>query len=146
MRISDWSSDVCSSDLLGDGGAHVGFILDAGYPTWLLAYWGKKRERWDVTELVRRLTSDTAEAAGLYDRGRIAPGLKADLNVLDWDRIGFGSPYVAYDLPAGGKRLLQRGSGYATTIVSGEVTYREGEATGALPGRLDRKGTRLDSN
>ena len=123
---------------LGDGGAHVGFILDAGYPTYLLSYWGKTRERWDVAELVRRLTSDTADAAGLSDRGRIAVGKKGDINIIDWGKIGFGSPYVAYDLPAGGKRLLQKGSGYVATIVSGEVTYRDGEATGALPGRLVR--------
>ena len=123
---------------LGDGGAHVGFILDAGFPTWLLAYWGKQRRRFEIPELVRRLTSDPAGAAGLGDRGTISVGKKADLNVIDFDRIGFEAPYVAYDLPAGGKRLLQRGKGYAATIVSGAMTYRDGEATGTLPGRLVR--------
>jgi N-acyl-D-aspartate/D-glutamate deacylase len=123
---------------LGDGGAHVGFILDAGFPTWLLTYWGRQRGRFPVEELVRRLTSDTASAAGLGDRGVIAVGKKADLNVIDYDRLAFGRPYVAYDLPAGGKRLLQKANGYVATIVSGVVTYRNGTATGALPGRVVR--------
>jgi N-acyl-D-aspartate/D-glutamate deacylase len=121
---------------LGDGGAHVGFILDAGFSTWLLTYWGRERERFPVEELVRRLTSDTARAAGLGDRGVIAVGKKADLNVIDYERLAFGRPYVAYDLPAGGKRLLQKADGYAATVVSGVITYRDGAATGALPGRL----------
>ena len=123
---------------LGDGGAHVGFILDAGYPTWLLTYWGKTRNRWPLTELIRRLTSDPASAAGLADRGVLAPGKKADLNIIDHDRLGFGRPYVTHDLPAGGKRLLQKAEGYEVTIVSGAITYRNGQATGALPGRLVR--------
>jgi N-acyl-D-aspartate/D-glutamate deacylase len=121
---------------LGDGGAHVGFILDAGFPTWLLTYWGRERGRFPVEELVRRLTSDTASAAGLGDRGVIAVRKKADLNVIDYDRLAFGRPYVTYDLPAGGKRLLQRADGYEATVVSGVVTYRGGAATGALPGQL----------
>jgi N-acyl-D-aspartate/D-glutamate deacylase len=121
---------------LGDGGAHVGFILDAGFPTWLLTYWGREVKRFPVEELVRRLTSDTANAAGLTDRGVIAVGKKADLNVIDYDRLAFGRPYVSYDLPAGGKRLLQKADGYEATVVSGVVTYRNGSATGALPGRL----------
>jgi len=123
---------------LGDGGAHVGFILDAGFPTWLLSYWGRRRGRFPLAELVRRLTSDPAHASGLFDRGVLAPGLKADLNVIDCDRIGFGAPYVANDLPAGGGRLLQKAEGYVATVVDGRVTYRGGEATGALPGRLVR--------
>ena len=123
---------------LGDGGAHVGFILDAGYPTWLMTYWGRERRRWPVEEIIRRLTSDTAGAAGLGDRGVIAVGKKGDLNVIDYDKVGFGRPYVTYDLPAGGKRLLQKSTGYDATIVSGAVTYRHGEATGALPGRMVR--------
>jgi N-acyl-D-aspartate/D-glutamate deacylase len=123
---------------LGDGGAHVAFILDAGYQTWLLTHWGREARRWDVAELIRRLTSDTAGAAGLHDRGVLAAGKKADVNVIDWDRLGAGAPYVVNDLPAGGKRLLQKVSGYEATIVSGRVTFRDGEATGALPGRLVR--------
>lgn len=121
---------------LGDGGAHVGFILDAGFPTWLLTYWGKERRAYSVEELIRRLTSDPAGAAGLSDRGILAPGKKADVNIIDYDKLSFGKPYVAFDLPAGGRRLLQKASGYSATIVSGAVTYRDGQATGALPGRL----------
>ncbi|HTC07913.1 MAG TPA: amidohydrolase family protein [Acetobacteraceae bacterium] len=123
---------------LGDGGAHVAFILDAGYPTWLLTHWGKTRQRWSVPELVRRLTSDTAHAAGLHDRGTIAVGHKADLNVIDWDKIGCEKPYIVHDLPAGGRRLMQRVHGYEATIVAGRVTYRDGMATGVLSGRLVR--------
>ena len=123
---------------LGDGGAHVAFILDAGYQTWLLTHWGRTMKRWDVPELVRRLTSDTAHAAGLYDRGVLAVGKKADVNVIDWDRLGADKPYVVSDLPAGGKRLLQKVHGYEATVVSGRVTFRDGEATGNLPGKLVR--------
>ena len=123
---------------LGDGGAHVGFIIDSGFPTWLLSYWGKQRNRWSTEELIRRLTSDTAGAAGLSDRGEIKLGKKGDLNILDWDKIAFGRPYVAYDLPTGGRRLLQRADGYEATVVSGHVTYRNGEATGKLPGQMVR--------
>ncbi len=121
---------------LGDGGAHVGFILDAGYPTWLMTYWERTRKRWSLPEVIRRLTSDTAVAAGLGDRGVIATGKKADLNVIDYDRLGFDRPYVTFDLPAGGRRLLQKAGGYEATIVAGTVTYRSGEATGKLPGRV----------
>lgn len=123
---------------LGDGGAHVAFILDAGYQTWLLTHWGRDQKRWDVAELIRRLTSDTAQAAGLLDRGVVAPGMKADLNVIDWDRLGAGAPYVVNDLPAGGKRLMQKVTGYDATVLSGRITFRDGEATGDLPGLLVR--------
>jgi N-acyl-D-aspartate/D-glutamate deacylase len=87
-------------------------------------------------------TRDTARLVGLNDRGVIAPGLRADLNVIDHGALRLHAPQVAHDLPAGGRRLLQRASGYVATVVAGEVTYREGEATGALPGRLVR-GARL---
>lgn len=123
---------------LGDGGAHVGFILDAGFPTWLMSYWGRDRARFTMEDVIRRLTSDTAGAAGLSDRGVLKPGKKADVNVIDWDAVGFSDPYVTFDLPAGGKRLLQKSEGYVATIAAGEVTYRDGAATGALPGRVVR--------
>jgi N-acyl-D-aspartate/D-glutamate deacylase len=123
---------------LGDGGAHVAFILDAGYQTWLLTHWGRTLNRFAPEELVRRLTSDTATAAGLLDRGTLAVGMKADINVIDWDRLGADKPYVVSDLPAGGKRLVQTVHGYEATIVSGQVTFREGTETGRLPGRLVR--------
>ena len=121
---------------LGDGGAHVGFILDAGFPTWMMTYWGREKSRFPVEEIIRRLTSDPAGAAGLGDRGAIALGKKADLNIINYDTLSFGRPYVTFDLPAGGRRLLQKADGYDATIVSGVVTYRNGEATGALPGRM----------
>jgi N-acyl-D-aspartate/D-glutamate deacylase len=123
---------------LGDGGAHVAFILDAGFQTWMLTHWGRTLGKFSTEELIRRLTSDPANAAGLHDRGILRPGMKADVNVIDWDRLGAGKPYIAHDLPAGGKRLLQDVYGYEATIVAGQVTYREGQATGALPGKLVR--------
>jgi N-acyl-D-aspartate/D-glutamate deacylase len=83
-------------------------------------------------------TQRTAEAVGLFDRGRVAVGYRADLNVIDYDRLGLASPEVAHDLPAGGRRLIQRARGYVATLVGGEVTYRDGEPTGALPGRVLR--------
>jgi N-acyl-D-aspartate/D-glutamate deacylase len=123
---------------LGDGGAHVGFILDAGFPTFLLTYWVKQRGRFSIAEGVRRLTSDTADAAGLSDRGRIGVGLKADINIIDLDDLGYGPVSVSRDLPCDGKRLMQRANGFRATIVSGQVTYRDGQATTAKPGRLVR--------
>lgn len=125
---------------LSDGGAHVGFISDASFQTFLLTHWGRDRKEGTipVQELVRRLTSDTASAAGLADRGLLAPGMKADVNVIDFDRLALQKPAMQYDLPAGGRRLVQRVTGYAATIQSGQVTYRDGVATGALPGRLVR--------
>jgi N-acyl-D-aspartate/D-glutamate deacylase len=125
---------------LGDGGAHVGIISDGSYPTYLLAHWGRDRAhgRFDLGYLVKRQTADTARAVGLMDRGVIAPGMKADLNVIDFDRLRVERPIMAFDLPAGGKRLLQGAQGYVATIVSGEVVYRDGKAAGALPGKLVR--------
>ena len=100
-----------------------------------------------MPELIRRLTSDTAGAAGLGDRGAIRGGLKGDLNVIDWDALDFEAPYVVQDLPAGGKRLMQGASGYSYTIVAGEVTHEAGKPTGVLPGKLVRgqRGAPLDS-
>lgn len=123
---------------LSDGGAHVGFISDGSFPTFLLTHWGK-REGIPLPELIRRQTSDTARAAGLGDRGVLAPGMKADLNVIDPDSLALQAPRMVADLPAGGRRLLQRARGYRATVVAGAVTYRDGEATGALPGRLVRR-------
>ncbi len=127
---------------LGDGGAHVGFISDASFPTFLLTHWGRDRPtgRQPVEELVRRQTSDTARAVGLRDRGVVAVGMRADLNVIDFARLALPKPDMRFDLPAGGRRLLQRAVGYVATVVAGCVTYREGVATGALPGRLVRLG------
>jgi N-acyl-D-aspartate/D-glutamate deacylase len=125
---------------LGDGGAHVGMISDASFPTFLLSYWGRDRPsgRFSIPELVRMQTWSTAQAVGLEDRGCIAPGYKADLNLIDLDALGLAAPIMVNDLPAGGRRLLQTARGYVATLVSGQVTYRHGDPTGALPGRLVR--------
>ena len=125
---------------LGDGGAHSGFICDASATTFLLTYWTRDREgeKLPLAEGVRKLCSETAAALGLSDRGIVAPGYKADLNIIDYDRLCLKSPETIADLPAGGRRLLQRANGYVATIVSGVVTYRDGVATDAFPGRLIR--------
>ena len=126
---------------LGDGGAHCGAICDASMTTSLLDHWAKSRTRGPklpVEQVVKKMTADTAALYGLADRGRIETGLKADLNVIDFDRLSLTLPEVAADLPAGASRLVQRARGYDATIVSGEVTFRDGEHTGALPGRLVR--------
>jgi N-acyl-D-aspartate/D-glutamate deacylase len=130
---------------LGDGGAHVGIIADASFPTWFLSHWARDRThgRLPVGWVVEQLTSRTARTVGLTDRGVVAEGMKADLNVIDFDRLACESPAMAYDLPSGGKRLLQGARGYRATIVNGEVTYRDGEPTGALPGRLVRGGREM---
>ena len=123
---------------LGDGGAHLGFLCDASYPTTMLTHWTRDRkgERLSLPQVVKSLTSETARAVGLHDRGRVAAGYKADLNIIDYDHLGMESPRVAYDLPEGGRRVSQKARGYVATIVAGAITYRDGEATGALPGRL----------
>jgi len=126
---------------LSDGGAHVGTICDGSFPTSLLTHWGRDRtrgDRFEVPWLVKRQTADTAAAVGLLDRGRLAPGYRADINVIDFDRLALGAPQLVFDLPAGGKRLLQRASGYEHTFVAGVETFTGGEATGALPGQLVR--------
>src|SRR5690606_15218433 len=97
-----------------------------------------EKGRFELPWLIKRQTSDTARAVGLFDRGVVAPGMKADLNVLNPDALGMDVPHMQFDLPAGGRRLMQRANGYAATIVSGKPVYRFGEATGALPGRLVR--------
>lgn len=125
---------------LGDGGAHVGTICDGSFPTTLLQYWGRDRDRdlIDLPFLVQRHCQQTARTVGLYDRGVIAPGYRADLNVLDHDNLRLHKPTIAHDLPAGGRRLLQRADGWLHTVVAGHETYRSGVATEALPGRLVR--------
>ncbi len=126
---------------LSDGGAHVGMICDGSFPTTLMTHWPRDRTRGEkigLEEVVRMQTRDTARTVGLHDRGLVAPGYRADLNVIDYEALTLHAPQVAYDLPAGGRRLIQRASGYAATLVAGEVTYRGGEPTGALPGRLLR--------
>jgi N-acyl-D-aspartate/D-glutamate deacylase len=133
---------------LGDGGAHCGFICDSSFPTFLLTHWVRDRTRGERVPLpwaVRALTRDTAETVGLRDRGVLALGYKGDANVINFDRLRLHAPRTVYDLPLAGHRLVQRADGYIATIVSGAVTYRAGQPTGALPGRLVR-GQRSDPN
>ena len=144
VNYADHTFGVCKKMLddknaimgLGDGGAHVGFILDAGYPTWLISYWSVKQKAYSMEETVRRLTSDTANAAGLNDRGLLKVGLKADINIIDWENVGSSDPFMIQDLPAGGKRLMQHTKGYVATIVSGKVTYKNGKFTKERPGNV----------
>lgn len=147
-NYQDFNLDACGAMLaapntipgLSDGGAHVGIISDASFPTFMLTHWGRDRAegKFDLSWLVKRHTSDTARAAGLLDRGVLQPGMKADLNIIDMSRLELAAPTMHYDLPAGGKRLLQPAKGYVATLVSGVAIYREGVATGALPGQLVR--------
>jgi N-acyl-D-aspartate/D-glutamate deacylase len=123
---------------LGDGGAHYGMICDAAYPTYMLAEYVRDKEVVAIEKAVSMLSRETAESVNLRDRGVIRVGYKADLNVIDLERLHLYAPRVKADLPAGGKRLSQRSDGYEATIVSGTVTYRRGRPTGALPGRLVR--------
>ncbi len=125
---------------LGDGGAHVSTICDASFPTTLLALWGRDRDhgRLDLPFLVERQTRATARAVGLLDRGVIAPGYRADINVIDFEHLSARRPEMRHDLPAGGRRLVQAADGYVVTLVAGNVTYSNGEAQGPLPGRLVR--------
>jgi N-acyl-D-amino-acid deacylase len=126
---------------LGDGGAHYSLICDAAYTTYLLTYWVRDAEgdrQLPLPWAIRKLTLEPAAAVGLKDRGIVAVGYKADLNVIDFERLHLHAPRASYDLPAGGRRLTQKADGYEATIVNGTVTYRNGTATGALPGRLVR--------
>ncbi len=125
---------------LGDGGAHCATICDGSMPSFMLTHWTRDRRgsRPSLATAVRWMTSDTARTIGLADRGMIAPGFKADLNVIDIDRLHLRAPTITRDLPGGAARLVQSAEGYDATIVSGAVVYRAGQASGALPGRLVR--------
>jgi N-acyl-D-amino-acid deacylase len=127
---------------LNDGGAHTALICDSTIPTYMLTHWARDRQRGprlDLPEVVRRLTSQPADLYGLTDRGRIEPGLRADLNVIDFERLRLGVPVARRDLPAGGVRMLQAATGYVLTTVAGTVTRRGGADTGVRPGRLVRR-------
>ena len=126
---------------LSAGGAHCGALVDASVPTYMLSYFTRDRQRGPRMPLefvVHKLTQDSASVYGLKDRGVIAPGYKADFNLIDYDGLRLAPLEMTYDLPAGDKRLVQKAQGYRMTISSGEVTYENGEATGAMPGRLIR--------
>ena len=125
---------------LGDGGAHVGTICDASYSTFALTHWARDRQRGrkTVADMVHRMTQATAQLIGLDDRGELTVGKRADINVIDLDRLSLGAPQVCHDLPAGGRRLIQRATGYDLTMIAGEIVSNNGEPTGVLPGRLIR--------
>ena len=126
---------------LSDGGAHCGLICDASMPTYLLTHWARDRKRGEripLEQVVRLQTGNTAQVYGFADRGTIAVGKKADLNVIDFDKLHLHAPEMVFDLPAKGRRLVQHVDGYRATIVSGEVTFENGESTGAMPGKLVR--------
>jgi N-acyl-D-amino-acid deacylase len=126
---------------LADGGAHCGYICDVSMPTYMLTHWARDRKRGPTLPLelmVQRQTRDTAAIYGLHDRGLLQPGYLADLNIIDFDRLRIPPPYVAFDLPAGGRRLVQTAEGYCATFKSGQAIMENGERTGALPGRLLR--------
>ena len=128
---------------LSDGGAHCSVLCDASVPTYMLAYMTRDRVRGEtlpVEFVVHKMTQDTASLYGMTDRGVIAPGYRADINVIDYDALELEDPQMVFDLPAGGRRLIQRAQGYRATICHGEVTYENGEHTGAYPGRLVRGG------
>jgi N-acyl-D-aspartate/D-glutamate deacylase len=138
--VHEMLTHSCTIPGLGDGGAHAGILCDASFPTTLLQHWVRDRGygRLDLADAVKRQARDTARAVGLDDRGVLAPGFKADVNVIDLDNLTLHSPVIVNDLPAGGRRLLQRADGYLHTFVAGAETYRDGEPTDALPGTLIR--------
>ena len=127
---------------LSDGGAHCGVIADAGMPTFIMTHWGRDRTRGEKMSLefiVESLTSKTARAFGMFDRGEIGKGMIADINIIDFEALQLHRPEAVFDLPAGGRRLVQKADGYDYTIKSGEVIFDQGEHTGALPGKLVRR-------
>jgi N-acyl-D-aspartate/D-glutamate deacylase len=126
---------------LSDGGAHCGIICDASLPTTMLTHWTRDRTRGELLPLewiVKKQTHDTAELYGMSDRGTLEVGKRADVNIIDFANLRLQTPEMIYDLPAGGRRLIQRSEGYVATIVAGEITRRDGVDTGARPGRLVR--------
>jgi len=126
---------------LSDGGAHCGVICDASFPTYMLTHWVRDRSRGPrlpLEQVVRMQTHDTARLYGLNDRGQLTPGMKADVNVIDFDKLRILAPEMVFDLPAQGRRMIQRAEGYRATIVNGAVTFENGESTGEMPGKLIR--------
>jgi N-acyl-D-amino-acid deacylase len=135
-----------SGTLLGlsDGGAHCASIVDAGVPSFMLSHWARDRRRGPklpLEFLIKRQTSETADFFGLPDRGRLAVGLRADINLIDFDRLRLYQPELVHDMPAGGRRFVQRVDGYEATLVAGTPIFEHGVYTGAMPGRLVRAGS-----
>jgi N-acyl-D-aspartate/D-glutamate deacylase len=128
---------------LSDGGAHCTSIVDSGLPSFMLAHWGRDRHRGPqlpLEHLVKRQTSETADFFGFSDRGRLVPGMRADVNIIDFDRLRLHKPELVHDMPAGGRRFVQRVEGYEATLAAGIPIFERGEHTGAMPGRLVRAG------
>jgi N-acyl-D-aspartate/D-glutamate deacylase len=127
---------------LGDGGAHYGLVCDSTYTTFALTHWVRDRNgaRFPLERMVKGMTQDTARMVGMKDRGLLVPGLRADINLIDFDHLRLHMPEVVRDLPGGGRRLSQSAEGYVETLVNGVSTWRDGDATGELPGRLVRGG------
>lgn len=149
LNYTDFNLDVSLEMLLdpntvpglGDAGAHCGLICDGSFPTFLMIHYGRDRTRGpklDLEWLVKRQSADTAALVGLSDRGVIKPGMRADLNLIDWSTLQLRPPEMLFDLPTGGKRLVQRVDGYRMTLVAGQPICEDGEPTGILPGRLVR--------
>jgi len=140
----DAIEEMITSDVvlmgLADAGAHVGQIIDASQPTYFLTYWVRERAVMSVEDAIRRLTSDTAEFMGLPDRGVLRPGAFADVNVIDWERLGLAMPEFVHDFPYGAGRWTQQGTGYDATVVNGQVAFEGGEHTGAFAGSVLRSG------
>ncbi len=138
--VREMLANEATLNALSDGGAHCGNICDVSMPTFLLTHWARDRRegKFDIGYMIRRQTHDTAKALGLLDRGILRPGYRADVNVIDFDRLHLKPPEMRYDLPAGAKRLYQEAEGYIATICAGQPIYRDGEATGALPGKVVR--------
>jgi N-acyl-D-aspartate/D-glutamate deacylase len=138
----DAIQEMITSDVvlmgLADAGAHVGQIIDASQPTYFLTYWVRERGIMPVEEAIRRLTSDTAAFMGLTDRGVLREGAYADVNVVDWDRLGLAMPEFAHDFPHGAARWVQHGTGYDLTVVNGQVAFEQGEHTGTFAGTVLR--------
>jgi N-acyl-D-aspartate/D-glutamate deacylase len=139
--LHDMMSDPITVQGLGDGGAHCGIVCDASMTTYLLTYWTRDRARGarlPLEHAVHRLTADPAALYELHDRGVLAPGMRADVNLIDYDALRITRPERVHDLPAGAGRLVQRAEGYVATIVAGETVVADGELTDARPGRLVR--------
>jgi N-acyl-D-aspartate/D-glutamate deacylase len=138
----DAIEEMITSDVvlmgLADAGAHVGQIIDASQPTYFLTYWVRERGVMTIEEAIRRLSSDTAQFMGLPDRGVLRPGSYADVNIINWDRLGLAMPEFAHDFPHGAGRYAQRAAGYAYTLVNGRVFLEDGRHSGELAGRVLR--------
>jgi N-acyl-D-aspartate/D-glutamate deacylase len=136
--LADWLGHERVIPGLSDAGAHVSQVMDSGVTSFILSHWVRREGLYSLAEGVRRLTAGPARVIGLKDRGRLAPGLRADINVFDLDRVGEAYPELVHDFPGGAPRYIQRSTGYVATLVNGEVTFRNGQHTGARAGRVLR--------